>query len=66
MKKARYKSVVNNKLVSFGMLKQIVTFYYNILFNYSKILKKSENVSINILEHKNCLSLLKASVYSNY
>ena len=53
------------KLMLFVMLKQIVTFYYDIIFNNSNLLKKNENVPMNTSEHKNCLALLKAAVNTN-
>ena len=47
------------------LFKNIVTFYYNIFFNHSDLLKKTKDLPIDKAEHKNCLALLKAAVSTN-
>ncbi len=64
MTKSTTKTVLN-KLLICNVLKQIVTFYYN-LFNYhSNLLKNHKNMPIDNKEHKSCLALLKAAVETN-
>ena len=58
MSKNSLKSV-KNLLVYFVIPKRIVNFYYNLFVNHSNLLKKNENIPINNIEHKNCLSFLK-------
>lgn len=54
-----------DKLVVFSVIKNIVTFYYNLFFYHPNIFKKNSCVPINNTEHKNCLAFLKAAADSN-
>lgn len=54
-----------DKLVVFSIIKNIVTFYYNLFFYHPNIFKKNPDVPINNTEHKNCLAFLKTAANSN-
>lgn len=53
-------TVIFDKCIVFSVLKNIVTFYYNLLCYHPNIFKKNSNASINNIEHKNSLAMLKA------
>lgn len=57
-------SIFDNFFV-FSILKRIVTFYYNSFIFQPNIFKKSEKLSIDKSEHKNCLAFLKAAKDTN-
>ncbi len=57
----KFNTTFVDKIFLFSLIKKIVTFYYDTFIFHQNIFKKYENMSINNLEHKNCLAFLKAA-----
>lgn len=54
-------NILFSKCIFFAVAKKIVTFYYNIGISHPNIFKKNEKMSIDSIELKKNLELLKAS-----
>lgn len=58
-------TILFDKMVVFSVIKNIVTFYYDLFLYHPNIFKKKSKVSITNSEHKNCLAFLKAAGDNN-